>query len=110
MCLIWIQIKLTSFDGGPVGDTLVHSSKDSASAIASKAWHSLLSSPLSQQFTVLDTPSGSTTVTLVTRGELLGANEGEIVGAGCVSMLHNIQGEKGEPHETQTVIIQVQYT
>lgn len=60
-----------------------HSSNDSASAIASKSWHSLLSSPLSQQFTVLDTPSGSITVKLVTRGELLGANEGSLLSEGC---------------------------
>ena len=65
-----------------LGDTLAHSSNDSASAIASKAWHSLLSSPLSQQFTVLDTPSGSTTVKLVTRGELFGANEGSLLSDG----------------------------
>ena len=66
-------------------DVLVatHSSNDSASAIASKSWHSLLSSPLSQQLTVLDTPSGSTTVTLVTRGELLGVNEGSLLSEGC---------------------------
>jgi hypothetical protein len=30
----------------------------------------------SQQFTVFECPSGSTTVTLVTRGELLGAKDG----------------------------------
>ena len=65
-----------------LGDTSEHSSKDSASATANKDWHSLLSSSLSQQVTVLDTPLGSTTVTLVTRGELLGANEGSVLSEG----------------------------
>ena len=65
-------------------DVLVatHSFNDSASAIASKDWHSLLSSPFSQQFTVLDLPSGSITVKLVTRGDLLGANEGSLLSDG----------------------------
>lgn len=72
---------LTSFDGDLVGFTLEHSSSPNFD-IASKPWQSLLSSPSSQHSTVLDNPSGSTTVTLVTRGELLGAEEGRLLSEG----------------------------
>jgi len=60
-----------------LGATSEHSSSSNFD-IASKAWQSLLPSPSSQHSTVLDTPSGSTTVKLVTRGELLGANDGRL--------------------------------
>ena len=58
-----------------------HSFGSSTWAIGNSSLH-LSKPPLSQQSTVLETPSGSTTVKLVTRGELLGANEGSLLSDG----------------------------